>query len=47
MVDKREARLGWFGHVKKICVSPVRRCERLVIEGKRRGEVNQISIGER
>ncbi|KAG5613703.1 hypothetical protein H5410_013527, partial [Solanum commersonii] len=39
VVDKlREARLRWFGHVKRWCAdAPVRRCEGLVVEGKRRG----------
>ncbi|WMV41945.1 hypothetical protein MTR67_035330 [Solanum verrucosum] len=39
VVDKlREARLRWFGHVKRRCVdAPVRRCEGLVVEGTRRG----------
>ncbi|KAG5613275.1 hypothetical protein H5410_024556 [Solanum commersonii] len=38
VVDKlREARLRWFGHVKRQCVdAPVRRCEGLVVEGMRR-----------
>ncbi|WMV55704.1 hypothetical protein MTR67_049089 [Solanum verrucosum] len=39
VVDKlREARLRWFGHVKRRCAdAPVRRCEGLVVEGTRRG----------
>ncbi|WMV15276.1 hypothetical protein MTR67_008661 [Solanum verrucosum] len=39
VVDKlREARLRWFGHVKRRCEdAPVRRCEGLVVEGTRRG----------
>ncbi|WMV16256.1 hypothetical protein MTR67_009641 [Solanum verrucosum] len=39
VVDKlREARLRWFGHVKRRCAdAPVRRCEGLVVEGMRRG----------
>ncbi|KAG5604823.1 hypothetical protein H5410_026315 [Solanum commersonii] len=39
MVDKlREARLRWFGHVKRRGAdAPVRRCEGLVVEGTRRG----------
>ncbi|KAG5620031.1 hypothetical protein H5410_005249 [Solanum commersonii] len=39
VVDKlREARLRWFGHVKRRCAdTPVRRCEGLDIEGTRRG----------
>ena len=38
VVDKmRKARLRWFGHVKRRCVdTPVRRCERLAIEGRKR-----------
>ncbi|WMV26024.1 hypothetical protein MTR67_019409, partial [Solanum verrucosum] len=39
VVDKlREARLRWFGYVKRRCAdAPVRRCEGLVVEGTRRG----------
>ncbi|WMV56312.1 hypothetical protein MTR67_049697 [Solanum verrucosum] len=39
VVDKlREARLRWFGHVKRRGAdAPVRRCEGLVVEGTRRG----------
>ncbi|WMV29422.1 hypothetical protein MTR67_022807 [Solanum verrucosum] len=39
VVDKlREARLRWFGHVKRWCAdAPVRRCEGLIVEGTRRG----------
>jgi len=39
VVDKlREARLRWFGHVKRRSAdAPVRRCEGLVVEGTRRG----------
>ncbi|KAG5577315.1 hypothetical protein H5410_057449 [Solanum commersonii] len=39
VVDKlREARLRWFGHVKRRGANaPVRRCEGLVIEGTQRG----------
>ncbi|KAL3327411.1 hypothetical protein AABB24_035204, partial [Solanum stoloniferum] len=39
MVDKlREARLRWFGHVKRRSAdAPVRRCEVMVVEGTRRG----------
>ncbi|WMV37399.1 hypothetical protein MTR67_030784 [Solanum verrucosum] len=39
VVDKlREARLRWFGHVKRRCADTlVRRCEGLVVEGTRRG----------
>ncbi|KAH0664891.1 hypothetical protein KY285_026097 [Solanum tuberosum] len=39
VVDKlREARLRWFGHVRRRCAeAPVRRCEGLVVEGSRRG----------
>jgi len=39
MVKKmREARLRWFGHVKRRCVyAPVKRCEKLDIMGSRRG----------
>ncbi|KAG5606833.1 hypothetical protein H5410_028325 [Solanum commersonii] len=39
VVDKlREAKLRWFGHVKRRCTdAPVRRCEGLAIEGTRRG----------
>ncbi|KAG5632518.1 hypothetical protein H5410_004235 [Solanum commersonii] len=39
VVDKlREARLRWFGHVKRRCTDAlVRRCEGLVVEGTRRG----------
>ncbi|KAG5626964.1 hypothetical protein H5410_012182, partial [Solanum commersonii] len=39
VVDKlREARLRWFGHVKRRGTdAPVRRCEGLVVEGTRRG----------
>ncbi|KAG5570522.1 hypothetical protein H5410_060288 [Solanum commersonii] len=39
LVDKlREARLRWFGHVKRRCAdAPVRRCEGLVVEGTQRG----------
>ncbi|KAG5627914.1 hypothetical protein H5410_013132 [Solanum commersonii] len=39
VVDKlREARLRWFGHVKRRGAdAPVRRCEELVVEGTRRG----------
>jgi len=39
MVDKmKKVRLGWFGHVKRRCAdAPMRPCERLVIEGTRRG----------
>ena len=34
----REARLRWFGHVQRRSPdAPVRRCERLVVEGTRRG----------
>ncbi|XP_019259253.1 PREDICTED: uncharacterized protein LOC109237399 [Nicotiana attenuata] len=34
----QEARLRWFGHVKRRGTNaPVRRCERLVLEGQRRG----------
>ncbi|XP_070017308.1 uncharacterized protein [Nicotiana sylvestris] len=34
----REARLKWFGHIqRRILDAPVRRCERLVVEGTRRG----------
>ncbi|KAG5613577.1 hypothetical protein H5410_024858 [Solanum commersonii] len=49
VVDKlREARLRWFGHVKRRGAdAPVRRCERLVVEGTRRVEVGLRSIGER
>ncbi|XP_070039058.1 uncharacterized protein [Nicotiana tomentosiformis] len=33
-----EARLRWFGHVKRRSTDvPVRRCERLVLRGERRG----------
>lgn len=33
----REARLGWFGHVKRRCTdAPVQRCERLTIDSFRR-----------
>ncbi|XP_070023328.1 uncharacterized protein [Nicotiana sylvestris] len=36
---KREARLKWFGHVQRRSPdAPVRRCERLVMEGTRRGK---------
>ncbi|KAG5586165.1 hypothetical protein H5410_046599, partial [Solanum commersonii] len=40
VVDKlREARLRWFGHVKRRCAdAPVRRCEGLDIKGTRRGK---------
>ncbi|KAG5571733.1 hypothetical protein H5410_061499 [Solanum commersonii] len=39
VVDKlREARLRWFGHVKRRCAdAPVRRCEGLAMKGTRRG----------
>ncbi|KAG5595319.1 hypothetical protein H5410_036551 [Solanum commersonii] len=39
VVDKlREARLRWFGHVRRRCVDAlVRRCEGLAIKGTRRG----------
>ncbi|KAL3342476.1 hypothetical protein AABB24_026480, partial [Solanum stoloniferum] len=39
VVDKlREARLRWFGHVKRRSAdAPVRRCEVMVVEGTRRG----------
>ncbi|KAG5610072.1 hypothetical protein H5410_021353 [Solanum commersonii] len=39
VVDKlREARLRWFGHVKRRCAdNPVRKCEGLVVEGTQRG----------
>ncbi|WMV15452.1 hypothetical protein MTR67_008837 [Solanum verrucosum] len=39
VVDKlREARLRWFGHVKRRCAdAPLRRCEELVVDGTRRG----------
>ncbi|WMV12452.1 hypothetical protein MTR67_005837 [Solanum verrucosum] len=39
VVDKlREARLRWFGHVKRRCADAhVRRCEGLVVEGTQRG----------
>ncbi|KAM3377945.1 hypothetical protein P3S68_010358 [Capsicum galapagoense] len=34
----REARLRWFGHVKRRGMdAPVRRCERLALDGFRRG----------
>ena len=34
----REARLRWFGHVQRRSPdAPVSRCERLVVEGTRRG----------
>ncbi|XP_070035032.1 uncharacterized protein [Nicotiana tomentosiformis] len=34
----REARLRWFGHVRRRSTdAPVRRCERLTLEGLRRG----------
>lgn len=34
----REVRLRWFVHVKRRCVDvPLRRCERLVVVGVRRG----------
>ncbi|KAG5586658.1 hypothetical protein H5410_047092 [Solanum commersonii] len=33
----REARLKWFGHLKRRCAdAPVIMCERLVIEGMKR-----------
>ncbi|KAG5575703.1 hypothetical protein H5410_055837 [Solanum commersonii] len=55
VVDKlREARLRWFGHVRRRCAdAPVRRCEGLAIEGTRRGrgrpkkfwgEVSRVSV---
>ncbi|KAG5616451.1 hypothetical protein H5410_016275 [Solanum commersonii] len=39
VVDKlREARLRWFGHVKRRSAdAPVRRCEGLVVKGTRKG----------
>lgn len=39
LVDKtREARLRWFGHVKRRCTDvQFRRCERLVVARVRRG----------
>lgn len=39
MVDKmKEAKLKWFGHMKKGYIdAPMRRCERLVIKGTKRG----------
>ncbi|KAG5625880.1 hypothetical protein H5410_011098 [Solanum commersonii] len=39
VVDKlREARLRWFGHVRRRCAdAPVRRCEGMAIEGTRSG----------
>ena len=34
----REVRLRWFGHVMRRCTNaPVRRCERLAVDGFRRG----------
>ena len=34
----REAQLRWFGHVKRRGMdAPVRRCERLALDGFRRG----------
>ncbi|KAK4730683.1 hypothetical protein R3W88_023671 [Solanum pinnatisectum] len=38
-MDKmRKSRMRWFRHVKRTCMdAPVRRCERLTIEGLRRG----------
>lgn len=39
VVDKtREPRLRWFGPVQKKCIiTPVRRCERLILEDMQRG----------
>ncbi|KAG5583972.1 hypothetical protein H5410_044406 [Solanum commersonii] len=38
-MDKmRKSRMRWFGHVKRRCMdAPAKRCERLTIEGLRRG----------
>ncbi|XP_019231425.1 PREDICTED: uncharacterized protein LOC109212252 [Nicotiana attenuata] len=33
----REARLRWFGHVRRSPYAPVRRCGRLALAGRRRG----------
>ncbi|XP_016487495.2 uncharacterized protein LOC107807599 isoform X3 [Nicotiana tabacum] len=42
----REASIRWFGHVKRRGTdAPVRRCERLALEGQRRGEAGRRSIG--
>ncbi|KAG5586926.1 hypothetical protein H5410_047360 [Solanum commersonii] len=46
-MDKmREARLRWFGHVKRRHVD-ARMCEGLVIEDTRRGRGRPINIGEK
>ena len=46
--NMREARLRWFEHVQRRCVdAPVRRCERLVVEGTHRVDVGRRSTGER
>lgn len=38
VVDKmREARLQWFGHVKRRCTNAPLRCESLDVVGMRRG----------
>lgn len=44
----QEARLKWFGHVNRRGTdASVSRCERLALEGLRRGRGRRRSIGER
>ncbi|KAK4357900.1 hypothetical protein RND71_023510 [Anisodus tanguticus] len=38
----REARLRWFGHVQRRHKCPVRRCERLAMDGFRRGRAEGL-----
>lgn len=34
----REARLRWYGHLKRRCIDkPMKRCDKLVIKGTRKG----------
>ncbi|KAG5577157.1 hypothetical protein H5410_057291 [Solanum commersonii] len=46
MEDKmREAKLGWFKHVRRRCKdAPVQRCEMLAMDGYRKDNVNKLPV---